>query len=297
MRKDIFLFVFLFLVVSVSGCIEMDMLGISDSRSTQERAVEAGNPAICDQASHPDVCYTAVAVSEADPSICVRISDSGMRSTCEYRASSAEPTDTGDCKYDSECPSICEGDVRWNRGCNPRTGECIKTFDYPCKEHTDTFGDYSFGRICVGGECVRDDASVNAKKAELQAEKKQISDEVKDMLAAKQELQEVWIPYYYARCHNALADVTNKLIIDTAMMLRSPPSKFSDITSSTSQDLINTMLSQTTESTTEMSPEEFIAWNCNFYNALYQDLAIYDTKIEHKQAEVREINEQLAEFP
>ena len=297
MVSKYFLVFLISFVILTSGCVDLDMEGLGDSRTKQERAVAAGNPAICDDASHPEVCYTAVAVSEGDSSICMRISDSGMRTTCESRVSSSDSSEIGGCKYDSECPDICESNVRWKQGCNPRIGECIKTFDYPCNEEKENFGGYSFGKICSGGKCIRDEVSVNAKKAELQKERDQISEDVKDMIASKQEIQEVWIPYYYKRCHNALADVTNKLIIETALMLKSPPSKFSDITKSTAQDLIGTMLSQTTESTTEMSPEEFIAWNCNFYKALYQDLAVYDTKIKHKQDEARELEEKLAEFP
>ncbi len=303
MIKNYFFLTLVSLVIITSGCVELEAL--SDSMTTQEKAVAMGNPEICKAATHPDVCYSAVAASNGDNSICMRITDSAQRKTCEARAASATPTEiievvedvTKTCKYDSECADICVGNVRWKQGCNPREGICIKTFDYPCQEQKENFGGYSFGKICVSGKCVRDHVSINAKKAELEAEKKQISDEVKDMIASKQEIQEVWLPYYYKRCHNALADVTNKLIIDAALMLKSPPSKFSDITTSTTQDLANTLLSQTTESMTEMSPEEFIAWNCNYYDALYQDLAVYDTKIKHKQEEAEEINEKLSDFP
>ncbi len=286
-------------IILSSGCIDFDDFR-TDGRTAQERAVAAGDPSICAGASHPDVCYTAVAKSEGDASICERIQDPGMKSSCRVSAVASghrEESDTDGCKYDSECPSICEGNVKWKQGCNPRTGKCIKTFDYDCQKQTETFGDYSFGKICTKGECVRDGVSIEEKKQELMTQKQGLSNEVKDMLASKQEVQMVWVPYYYKRCHNALADVTNKLIIDSALTLRSPPSKMSDVISSSTQDLINALLSETTESSTEISAEEFISWNCNYYKALQADLTAFDKKIELKQGEVRELNTQIAQFP
>ena len=301
--KSAFVFILVAIALLFSGCLE----GFPESgngKTTQERAVEAGDYTICASASHPDVCITGVAISLCDESICANVMDSAKKATCIAQATDCTPTvshesgsDVAGCRYDSECPAICEGNIRWKQGCNPVERKCFKTFDYDCRQDIDTVGDFSFERVCRGGECIRDNSSISAKKAELEAEKHQISEEVKDMLASKQEVQEVWVPYYYDRCHGALVDVTNKLIIDAALALRSPPKKMSDVVTGSTQDLINGLVSSATSDPESISTEEFIAWNCGMHKALQTDLAVYDTKIKNRQERVREINSQLEFFP
>ncbi len=273
----------------------------------QDFAILTGDHSKCDSASHPDVCRAGFTQATGDGSACNKIRDEDWRNTCFGFATGAktetidideyDPIDFGVCRYDSDCPDICEGTVRWKQGCNPREGVCIKTFEYPCKDEKEMFGSHSFGKTCVECVCVRDEEAIEVKKKELENKKKEISDEVKDMLASKQEVQMVWIPYYFERCQSALSDVTSKLIVDTALMLKSPPTNLRDITTSHTESLANELLSKTTSSNTEMSVEEFIAWNCNYYNALYQDLNVYDKKIELKQEEYKAISQELEAFP
>src|SRR3989338_2412912 len=37
-----------------------------------------------------------------------------------------------ECRFDSDCSTICEGDVFWKRGCDPQTDKCKKTFETDC---------------------------------------------------------------------------------------------------------------------------------------------------------------------
>ena len=87
MKSKIFIF-FVMLVLFTSGCIEMDMLG-SDTMTKQERAVETGEPSICEDASNPDACFMAVAKSKGDANICERIWNNGMRENCKNSISSS----------------------------------------------------------------------------------------------------------------------------------------------------------------------------------------------------------------
>lgn len=201
-----------------------------------------------------------------------------------------------DCQYDSDCPDICVGDVRWKQGCNPRKGICIQTFDYPCADTIDVFGDLSFSHVCRDGSCVSDTQSINRAKQQLEQQRSELSDEVKLMIAGKQEITEVWVPYYFERCHSGLSQVTNKLIIDTALMLSAPPSTLLDVTTGMTQSLAEELLEQVGDSSA-MSAEEFIAWNCKYYEALYTDLAVYDTKIDRALEQARIVSDQLAAFP
>jgi len=45
----------------------------------------------------------------------------------------------GECKYDSDCAAICEGNTMWKMGCNAQNNSCEKTFDTDCITNMGTF--------------------------------------------------------------------------------------------------------------------------------------------------------------
>lgn len=232
-------------------------------------------------------CYQLIAIQTQNASICNMmgnyqhygndISPGGISKDICLEEVEAE----SGCNYDSECPAICEGNVKWKMGCDARTGECIKTFDYPCGDEVETIAGYDFPKTCSLGECVRNTAAISAKRQEL-------SNNVKTWLAKKQEVTNIM---YEANmnCISGLEDVTNKLIIDTAMKMASPPSSLLDIGSDATMGIVDSLASDP-----ESIPiEEFISLNCNLYQALETDLELYDKKIENAQQEAEELETAL----
>jgi hypothetical protein len=198
----------------------------------------------------------------------------------------------GDCKYDSDCDPVCEGDTKWKQGCNARTNTCERTFDSDCTAETEKIGGITFKKTCSGGACATDTSAVSAKKAELENKKSTISTQVKQWTADRQSITTMMYDAQN-KCISALADVTNKLIIDTALALKSPPTTLLSVGSDNTNRLIDAMASDSSK----MSTEEFIAWNCNFYKALQVDLDVLAKKISKAQAEYKTIDGQLKGFP
>lgn len=194
-------------------------------KTKQERATDKDNPSICLSASYPDVCLRGVAVDNNNPEACELMEDDYSRESClalidydELDDDSYEDGTPGDCKYDSECPAICKGDVKWEQGCNPRKGECIDTFDTDCSAIIDTIAGFDFPQTCAAGECVRNEAEIAAQRAELVALQEEVSTSVKNLIAHRQEVNAQKLDAN-AKCLNALADVTNMFIIDSALRM------------------------------------------------------------------------------
>lgn len=192
-------------------------------QTKQESATEKNKPSICLRASVPDVCLQGVATENNNPDACELMENEYSKTSCLARIDYDSIADDeaivdGDCQYDSECPAICKGDVMWKQGCNPRKGECIDTFDTDCTSSVDTIAGFDFPQTCVAGECVRNDADIAAQKAELEALQSEISNNVKSLNGYRQEVNTQKLDAN-KKCLNALADVTNMLIIDSAMRL------------------------------------------------------------------------------
>ena len=190
---------------------------------------------------------------------------------------------SGECRYDSDCGSICEGNTKWKMGCDAATNTCEKTFDYDCTEQIETIAGYDFGKVCYFGDCQRDEVMIQAKRDEL-------SDKVKSLLADKQEVTQMM---YEAdkNCISALEDVTDKLIIDTAVKLTTLPTSFLEL----GTDLTSQTIDALTTDPEKMSTEEFISLNCNLYPLLDKDLKKYDDEIEELEWEISELDAALAE--
>lgn len=191
----------------------------------------------------------------------------------------------GECRFDSDCGGICEGNIYWKRGCDAQTNTCKKTFSDDCAEIEDKFGSYTVSQICMPNGCQTDTVAIGNKKKELTDKKQELSDQVKNWLAARQETTELMMTSN-KNCLNALAEITNKLIIDSATKLAMLPKTFWDVTS----DVTNNLLDQLSSNPKVMSAEEFISLNCNLYKALQTDLDVLEKKIKKAQDEYKDIN-------
>lgn len=193
-------------------------------QTKQESATEKNRPSICLRASAPDVCLRGVALENNNPEACKLMEDEYSKNSClsmidyDNVEDEDETSDDGSCKYDSECDSICEGDVMWKQGCNPRKGECEKTFDTDCSSNVDVLAGFEFPQTCISGKCVRNDDEIAVQRAELISLNADISSNVKSLIAYRQDVtaekQDA-----NKKCLNALADVTNMFIIDSALRM------------------------------------------------------------------------------
>lgn len=193
----------------------------SDSKSDDcylHFAVEDNNEELCGELNkkdNRDDCRYQLAINNGNPAFCESIESDSTKEDCIDEAGMVE---SQGCKYDSDCDPICEGDVKWKMGCDPDKGECIKTFDTDCSSIIDEVAGFSFGQVCSEGECIRDDDGIAEQKAELTQLQAEISQNVKDLNAYRDDVNNQKLDAN-KKCLNALADVTNMLIIDSAMRM------------------------------------------------------------------------------
>lgn len=284
-------------------------------------AAATNNPSLCDQvvgvliaASKID-CLYRVAAANHNPSICDRIGNEEQsrvgilmnKAGCKAQVGKVPPQESSqvspqekpvtetegikpksECKYDADCQPICEGNVRFKMGCDSQTDTCQKTFSDDCAALKDTIGELSISKICQNGECVSDTKAIDTNKAELNAIKVNLSDQVKKWTADRQEITQMMLDAN-KKCLSGLADVTNKLIIDTALKLAHPPKSLLSIASYATTTLIDKI----SKDPNKMSAEEFISWNCNMYKSLQTDLDVLEKKINQAQDQYRQINSLL----
>ena len=213
MKRTIIVLILIFFITSCTDKPE--------GKTWQEYAIITGDFTKCNRASHPDVCKTGFTQATGDGRACGSISDEKWKKTCQaydrgLRAHATEEViEEKGCKYDSECPAICEGDVAWKQGCNPRKGKCIKTFDTDCNQEVETFGSNSFPKVCSKGECVRDEEAIEKKKEELEEKKMNLREEMRvasktrsDLLSVKDEA--------FTKCMDGLSFGTAVLIKEFA---------------------------------------------------------------------------------
>lgn len=266
-------------------------------------ASETGDPSPCSKIEGgmisytPEECYWKAALKSKDPNICNKIEKSvslmfttvskenclaqlGYEEVEEEGEEEETTEEEGECRIDSDCTPICEGDVRWKRGCMS-TKKCEKTFDFDCSAEKETFGGLSFGKECISGGCVRDTAAIAAARAEITEEANKLSADMDTTTKMMMKAQD--------NCINGLSDVTNKLIIDTALLMASPPSSLLGIGSSTTNEIVNKLSSDPSK----MSPEEFIAHNCNLVEPLDNDISIMDKKRKNLIQQARELDAAL----
>lgn len=120
----------------------------------------------------------------------------------------------GECKYDDDCESICEDNVYWKMGCNARTNTCEKTFDTNCSNETTQIGVFSFPKLCsIEASCIDDKKEIIGMKSALSSEAMQWHNLMQNIERARRQALD--------NCIDALSDVTNKFIIDSAITFSS----------------------------------------------------------------------------
>jgi len=214
-----------YLLIIIAVCVSLAVSGCHfhwGGRTKQDRATEKDRPSICLGASAPDICLRGVALENDNPEACGLMENEYSRDSC-YAMIGFDPDEedadvVDGCKYDSECDAVCEGDIRWKMGCNPRSGECERTFDTDCSVVVDEIAGFAFPQTCVVGECVRNEDDIAVQRAELVSLQSEISANVKSLTAYRSDVNNQKLDAN-KKCLNALADVTNMFIIDSAMRL------------------------------------------------------------------------------
>ncbi len=209
----------------------------------------------------------------------------------------------GDCKYDSDCSSVCEGDVSWKMGCNPRSGECIKTFDTNCFADIETFGGLEFPKVCSAGECMRDKKSIAQMKVELQNLKDKSIEDLKLTNAKRQELQVLMLDAN-KNCINGIADMTNVAIMEfgtrVASIMAGGLPGLADVSIDYVNEAINRMSAQGNTNLTEeqkMKPSEYISLNCGLYNDFKNYLTMTGLELDSELDSAHEIDDMLQSLP
>lgn len=292
-----------------SGCsrIEGGAMSYSVQECVWKAAVTSRNPEICNTI---EGSYSSM-IQTFNTSTCLAaIEDVGGAIEDE---DGTEDEEEGECKYDSDCDSICEGDVMWKMGCNARSNICEKTFDTNCQSEVETFGDLSFGMVCSAGECLRDQSSIDAKKSELDNKKKELSNDVKQINAVRQQLTTA-MSDANKQCLSGLADATNVIIIEGATRIASLASNLSSLAMEGGRqlDVAGAMVDYVGDGLNKMygyldnpnPPEdqklslpEFIEVNCKLYDYFKLELASYDTILDDALEDANKVDAQLDELP
>lgn len=209
----------------------------------------------------------------------------------------------GECKYDSDCEAVCEGDTAWKRGCNARTNLCENTFDTDCAVETETFGDMQFSKMCSTGVCVRDDGAIAQERAKLEGIKNEMSDEVKAINARRNDLTNVMLDAN-KNCLNGLADMTNVAILEFATRVGSiMAGGFPDLASASVDyvnDAINKMFATTSDDVSaekKLKPHEYIKLNCGLYDHFKLLLVATDAELDEALENARKADELLQQLP
>ncbi len=191
----------------------------------------------------------------------------------------------GDCQFESDCAPICEENMLVKQWCNPHTAACepeAEAFWTDCTKQKDTIAGLEISRVCKGSACVVDETT-------LQSSRQDLVDQYNKYTYARQEVTKLRMTFD-RYCLRALSDVTNKLIIDTALMMGSLPTSMMDVVTDNVAKLIDTGANKMVEGDQPlMGTEEFIAYSCNMNKVLTQELKIIDKKQEIVLEQIKEI--------
>lgn len=232
----------------------------------------------------------------------------------------------GVCKYDSDCEPICEGNVMWKMGCNPRGNICEKTFDTDCAADIETFGSQSFPKVCAAGQCVRDDNGIAEAKAKLTEEKQMWSDTVKEINRVRADINVAMLDAN-KNCINGIADMTNVAIIefstriasvlaggipDAAVMAATAAEKASGLMAENMKNLAgaavdyvgeglnrlyNYQSGEPAEENQKLKPHEYIKLNCDLYEYFKKVQAESDVDLQTALNGANEADRKLKELP
>jgi hypothetical protein len=210
----------------------------------------------------------------------------------------------GECKFDSDCDAICEGDIMWKMGCNPRENACEKTFDTDCSANQEEFGELSFSQLCQGGECVRNNEAIDAKKAELTSEQKKWSDQLKAINAGRDDL--TWLMLdTHKDCINGIADMTNVVIMEFATRVSAVIAGGAPDAAGAAVDYVGEGLNrlfaysdgEVPTGEEALKPHEYIKLNCDLYNYFKSELSGSDAGVDEAVENARKAKEQLDALP
>lgn len=232
----------------------------------------------------------------------------------------------GDCKYDSDCDSICDGAVKWKMGCNARTNTCEKTFDTDCSADIETFGEQDFPKVCRAGECARDENSIEVVKARLTKEKEMWVDAGKQINAVRPEINAAMLEAN-KNCINGIADMTNVAIVefatrvasvlaggipDVAAMTASASSEAAELASENVKNLAaaasdyagdslnrlyNYQDGEPVKEEKKLAPHEYIKLNCDLYQYFNKVQAESDEDLQTALDNANEADRLLKELP
>ena len=232
----------------------------------------------------------------------------------------------GECKFDSDCDAMCEGDVAWKMGCNARTDTCEKTFDTDCSTDIEVFGNLDFSKVCGEGVCVRDTESINETRANLLGEKALWSNTVKEINGVRLEINQAMLDAN-KNCLNGLADMTNLAIVefanrvgnilaggipDVAAMTASAAQKASGLLSESVKNLASAAVDYVgfgieklkayeqgvpIEEEKKLKPHEYIKLNCDLYQYFKGVQAESDIDLEAALQEARDTDAMLQALP
>ena len=255
---------------------------------------------------------------------CVKVEDQEVADDSEE--GNVEEEEKGECKYDSDCDSICEGNVMWKMGCNPRENICEKTFETDCAEDIETFGEQSFSKVCSAGQCVRDDNGIAEAKAKLAEEKQMWSDTVKEINSVRADINVAMLEAN-KNCINGIADMTNVAIIefstriasvlaggipDVAAMAATAAEKASGLMAENIKNLAgaavdyvgeglnrlyNYQSGEPAEEEKKLKPHEYIKLNCDLYNYFINVQAESDVDLQTALDGANEADRKLKELP
>ncbi len=230
------------------------------------------------------------------------------------------------CVYDSDCDPICEGDVKWKMGCNPRTDSCEKTFDDDCSQDVEYFGSLSFGKTCRLGACVRNQEAIEEQKSALLAEKEMWSQAVKQINSSRADINIAMLEAN-KNCINGIADMTNVAIMefstrvasilaggipDIAAMTATVAEKSAGLIAEHVKNLAgaavdyageginrlyNYQSGEPKEEEKKLKPHEYIKLNCDLYEYFKNVLAESDADLEQALTNAREADEKLRMLP
>lgn len=254
------------------------------------------------------------------------VSDENDDIDSEKEDLSEETQEKGECKYDSDCDPICDGNIMWKMGCNPRTNTCERTFDTDCSSDKESFGELSFSKVCTNGECIRDTEGIATTKADLENEKKVWSQTVKDINASRDNIRNAMMDAN-KNCINGIADMTNVAIMefstriasvlaggipDIAAMTASAAEKAgglmqehvknlagaaADYAGEALNRLYNYQSGEPAEEERKLKPHEYIKLNCDLYNYFKNVQAESDTDLETALENARRVDALLQMLP
>jgi len=220
-------------------------------------------------------------VATKDMKICNRIINPGSVSTTKEACIQAvkrvlgnEGENDGECRFDSDCESICEGNVLWKQGCNARSNTCEKIFDTHCG--SEIIADLEFEKLCDLSGCQRNSAAITTEINRLTEKWKKNNEDHQRLNQLQLESAKL--------CISTLEDVTNLFLVKSALLIASPLQSLEEIGASTTIDIIEKLNDKSTP------PEELIAHHCKLENQLTTDMNLVIKKRDLIKKQIDELH-------